>query len=431
MAVRKKIKPSQEDFYEPFAFSTSSLDNWVGFRATERCLPARQTSIHGNSFRGNNERFFAIEEKKRGESKKSKSSPSLFFSGNKSSDNKRDKCNNLDYTYHGLKQRGSRSHSSVNTQSEQSSLYSYCGSSSKQSGSVTGSSKSPHSKYIGMKYERWRMDRKEQLTLENASSTGLMLAGKSMTLQARKTKAPLKQSILNRERSRMSQMKMPLKDRSTQSSCQRSKAKKENITKEDPLMNELRKEEDVPSAIEERLIKEQKKVDSGNENIHTLEKICVRRNQQITIQLPTPTEDDVMGFPVINPDSQDPIEDQKKKSTKVHSESTSNHHDDSTYQTDTQTEKRTYIINPHSPYRIGSAKKEMLTVVFPDDIDKLTAPAPTHSNPYSPGWISPVSFSGLDLSLAYWTPEQSPLASPTPHVGHAREAKGRFFQYNN
>lgn len=86
--------------------------------------------------------------------------------------------------------------------------------------------------------------------------------------------------------------------------------------------------------------------------------------------------------------------------------------------------KRVYLVNQRPPF--GLSKEKSFTVVFPDDMDKVDTLV--NSNPVTPGWLSPVPFSKIDLSLAYITPEHSPLTSPAPTSDHICHLKPTFFR---
>ena len=88
--------------------------------------------------------------------------------------------------------------------------------------------------------------------------------------------------------------------------------------------------------------------------------------------------------------------------------------------------KRIYLVNQKSPF--GLSKEKSFTVVFPDEVDNIEITKIPSSNPISPGWLSPVPFSKVDLSLAYYTPEHSPLTSPSPTMDHVSRLKPTFFR---
>ncbi len=263
-------------------------------------------------------------------------------------------------------------------------------------------------------------------------SKGLFVSGKSMQLNSRE-QAKGSKIIANMLKLR--------------------KVAKETLARKDVRRVSPAMESNKLDLIDNRRAKDQCLKVARNEVIsaNKSEQICVRRGTQITIQLPTPddTEKTAPDFSTGNTDS--------KKESNKDAESQNASQDDGVAKEDApswsscggsgnreqpenssfhndgeekyKVERRTYFVNQHSPY-LTRPSQRMFTVVFPDEVDKIEAPAKTHCNPLSPGWISPVPYSKLDLSLAYWTPEQSPLASPSHHVSHLHK-KQHFFRASN
>eukprot|EP00112_Aurelia_sp_Birch-Aquarium-sp1_P006381 Seg1705.7 transcript_id=Seg1705.7/GoldUCD/mRNA.D3Y31 product="hypothetical protein" protein_id=Seg1705.7/GoldUCD/D3Y31 len=149
---------------------------------------------------------------------------------------------------------------------------------------------------------------------------------------------------------------------------------------------------------------------SGKKTQQKTAAICARRGQQIEIRLPSPCA---------NVDEEEEQTDENRTP-------------ENSFVPDTHSlpefkhEKRTYVVNQRSPFL--TSQQRSFTVVFPDEVDKLEPKKPVKSNPLSPGWLSPVPFSRIDLSLAYVTPEHSPLTSPMPHMDHVSRMRARFFQ---
>ena len=143
------------------------------------------------------------------------------------------------------------------------------------------------------------------------------------------------------------------------------------------------------------------------------EKISLRRRHPIEIRLPSPNEE---------------IDDTDGVTEFMHNDEVtgifSNGGDRFVF--GANSEKRTYIVNQNSLF--SSSKQDCFKIVFPDEVNKLESPRTTNSNPYTPGWLSPVPFSTVDLSLVYYTPEHSPLTSPTPHMDHVTRRRSLFFK---
>ena len=134
------------------------------------------------------------------------------------------------------------------------------------------------------------------------------------------------------------------------------------------------------------------------------EKIFQRRGRQIEIRLASPSTSEA-SFGCSN---------QICNSNALESESSKNQI------------KRVYLVNQQSPF--GGAERRSFTVLFPDEAETIPMTKLPNSNPVSPGWLSPVSYPTLDLSLAYFTPEHSPLTSPSPIMDHTRRLKPSFFK---
>ena len=82
--------------------------------------------------------------------------------------------------------------------------------------------------------------------------------------------------------------------------------------------------------------------------------------------------------------------------------------------TDKDRIRRMYLVSRKSSF--GTTVERPFTVLFPDELEKLaTSKLPVRES-VTPGWLSPVPYSTLDLSLAYATPEPSPI--PSDHVSH-------------
>ena len=132
------------------------------------------------------------------------------------------------------------------------------------------------------------------------------------------------------------------------------------------------------------------------------EKIFQRRGRQIEIQLPSSTSDG--------------------NETGINSSELLCHKN--AFKSDVHQIRRVYLVTQNSTF--GSTEEKSFTVLFPDDVDKITKPKIPNSNQASPGWLSPVPYSQLDLSFAYVTPEHSPLPSPPPTMDHIHRLKTEF-----
>eukprot|EP00795_Rhopilema_esculentum_P003244 gene3244-1568_t len=145
----------------------------------------------------------------------------------------------------------------------------------------------------------------------------------------------------------------------------------------------------------------------------TTEKISLRRGHPVEIRLPSPNEE---------------INDTDGVTEYMHSDEVTEifSHAEDRFALGANSEKRTYIVNKNSLF--SSSKQNCFQIVFPDEVNKLESPRATNSNPYIPGWLSPVPFSTVDLSLVYYTPEHSPLTSPTPHMDHVTRRRSEFFK---
>ena len=194
-----------------------------------------------------------------------------------------------------------------------------------------------------------------------------------------------------------------------------NKEKKKESTEKKKESKEKKKE----STEKKKEIKEKKNTQLAEENKANIEatdenekpvtkneKIFQRRGKQIKIRLPSPNDDgNEVSIGCSN---------QICNNKALESESDKNQ------------VRRVYLVNPQSPF--GGTKIKSFTVLFPDEVEKIPITKLPSSNPVSPGWLSPVPYSMLDLSLAYFTPEHSPLASPSPTMDHICRLKPSFFK---
>ena len=144
--------------------------------------------------------------------------------------------------------------------------------------------------------------------------------------------------------------------------------------------------------------------DDKQKSVAMNEKIFQRRGRQIEIRLASPSTSEA-SFGCSN---------QICNSNALESESSKNQI------------KRVYLVNQQSPF--GGAERRSFTVLFPDEAETIPMTKLPNSNPVSPGWLSPVPYPTLDLSLAYFTPEHSPLTSPSPIMDHTCRLKPTFFK---
>ena len=230
-------------------------------------------------------------------------------------------------------------------------------------------------------------------SVSDISSIGLCVQGRSATLQTR-IKAPKVSA------------KIVLRKAPT------AKTGKKLMTPSEPkdvpktlMVEEKRKEPpkltvEIPQDTESSEKKTQQKTET----------ICARRGHQIEIRLPSPCAN---------------VDDEEEQREEV-SKPENSVLPDAYSMPEFKHEKRTYVVNQRSPFL--TSQQRSFTVVFPDEVDKLEPKQPVSSNPLSPGWLSPVPFSRIDLSLTYVTPEHSPLTSPMPYMDHVSRMRARFFQ---
>ena len=128
--------------------------------------------------------------------------------------------------------------------------------------------------------------------------------------------------------------------------------------------------------------------------------ISIVTNDKIEIQLPSPNDDSRDSGAQISGDTSM-----------------------SRSRTDVDRIRRMYLVNRKSSF--GITVDRPFTVLFPDELEKLTT-SKLPGSEFTPGWLSPVPYSTLDLSLAYATPEHSPIPSPLPAVDHANHLKPGF-----
>ena len=230
-------------------------------------------------------------------------------------------------------------------------------------------------------------------SVSDISSIGLCVQGRSAKLQTR-IKAPKVCA------------KIVLRKAPTAKTGKKLKTPSEPTDAPKTLMVEEKKKEppkltvEIPQDTESSKTKTQQKSET----------ICARRGQQIEIRLPSPCA------------NADDEEGQKEEASKPENSLPPKAYSVPEF----KHEKRTYVVNQRSPFL--TSQQRSFTVVFPDEVDKLEPKKPLSSNPLSPGWLSPVPFSKIDLSLTYLTPEHSPLTSPMPYMDHVSRMRARFFQ---